>query len=33
MATRKLDIKRVLSAVDNRDYDLYDNLDEEEKKE
>lgn len=33
MATQKLDIKRELSAVDNRDYNFYDNLTAEEKKE
>jgi len=32
MATAKLDIKRELAAVDNRNYDFYDNLSEEEKK-
>ena len=33
MATKKLDIKRELAAVDNRDYNFYDNLTPEEKKE
>ena len=32
MATAKLDIKRELAAVDNRNYDFYDNLSDEEKK-
>jgi hypothetical protein len=31
--TRKLDIKRVLSAVDNKNYDFYNSLTEDEKKE
>ena len=33
MATAKLDIKRELSAVDHKNYDFYDNLTPEEKKE
>ena len=33
MATAKLDIKRELSAVDNKNYDFYDNLTEDERKE
>ena len=32
-ATRKLDIKQILSSVDRRDYNFYDNLSDDEKKE